>query len=216
MGQLTSFLKSHKTSVLIAILILFYTVGVVGISLPEYRDFFLSLSFFNLLLSMLIVLLARKHRFQHFILFLFVCFLVGITVEVIGTKTGLLFGNYSYGANLGPKIYGVPVVIGFNWGILVVSSASFIHRLKNLPLIGKVILSALLMTLFDVLMEPIAIASDYWSWNGPIPFYNYVCWFAVSLPLHYLYYKTKLVEINKVFEVLFIIMSLFFVILMLI
>ena len=216
MEHLRSFLKQYKEALLIAILLIFYTVGTVGISLPDYRDFFLSLSFFNLLLSITIVLAARKQKFQRFVMFLFLCFLVGIVVEIIGTKTGLLFGSYSYGANLGPKIYGVPIVIGFNWGILVVGSASFLNRLKNISLVWKVVLSALLMTLFDVIMEPVAIASDFWSWNGPIPLYNYICWFVVSLPLHYIYFRSGLVETNKVFEALFLIMSLFFILLILI
>jgi putative membrane protein len=215
MAGIRDLYKQHKEALLIAVLVIFYTVGTVGISLPAYRDLFLSLSFFNLLLSISIVLLARKQKFQQFLLFLFLCFLTGITVEIIGTKTGLLFGSYSYGANLGPKIYGVPIVIGFNWGILVVGSASFLNRLKNVSLFSKVVLSALLMTLFDVFMEPVAIASDFWSWNGPIPLYNYICWFAVSLPLHYIYFRSGLVETNKVFEALFLIMSLFFILLIL-
>jgi len=215
MAGIRDLYKQHKEALLIAVLVIFYTVGTVGISLPAYRDLFLSLSFFNLLLSISIVLLARKQKFQQFLLFLFLCFLTGITVEIIGTKTGLLFGSYSYGANLGPKIYGVPIVIGFNWGILVVGSAPFLNRLKNVSLFSKVVLSALLMTLFDVFMEPVAIASDFWSWNGPIPLYNYICWFAVSLPLHYIYFRSGLVETNKVFEALFLIMSLFFILLIL-
>mgnify|MGYP006147239287 CR=1 FL=1 len=216
MQQKQSFLKLYRETLLITVLVIFYSVGTVGISLPDYRDQFLDLSFFNLLLSMIVVLLARMQKFQRFVLFLFLCFLVGIIVEVIGTRTGLLFGSYSYGDNLGPKINGVPIVIGLNWGILVVSSASLVNRLKALPLNAKVLLSALLMTLFDVIMEPVAIASDFWSWNGPIPFFNYVCWFGVSLPLHYIYFRSALVESNKVYDALFLIMSLFFILLILI
>jgi bisanhydrobacterioruberin hydratase len=205
-------LKENKEMILILVIIIFYTVGTIGMLMPSYREQFLDLSFFNLLLSFSIVLLARKRRIQHFVLFLFLCFLTGMLAEWIGTKTGLLFGNYSYGDNLGPKISGVPLVIGINWGILVVSTASIIKRFKfNFWL--SVVASALLMTFFDYLMEPVAIMSDYWSWNGEIPFYNYVCWFAVSLPLHYIYFRSDLVESNKVFDVLFLVMSVFFIIL---
>jgi bisanhydrobacterioruberin hydratase len=205
-------LKENKEMILILVIIIFYTVGTIGMLMPSYREQFLDLSFFNLLLSFSIVLLARKRRIQHFVLFLFLCFLTGMLAEWIGTKTGLLFGNYSYGDNLGPKISGVPLVIGINWGILVVSTASIIKRFK-LNFWLSVVASALLMTFFDYLMEPVAIMSDYWSWNGEIPFYNYVCWFAVSLPLHYIYFRSDLVESNKVFDVLFLVMSVFFIIL---
>lgn len=206
------FQGKHKENLLIGILIIFYTVGTVGILLPDFRNQFLALSFFNLLLSTTVVLLARKKDFLKFLFFLSLCFLTGITAEWIGTKTGWLFGNYWYGKNLGPKIDGVPYVIGLNWGVLVVSSASVINRIQASILI-KAILAALLMTAFDYLLEPVAISSDFWHWQGEIPFYNYVCWFAISLPLHYLYFRWKIVETNKVFTSLFIIMSIFFIIL---
>ena len=205
-------MKENKGSILILVIVIFYTVGTVGMMMPDYREQFLDLSFLNLLLSFAIVLLSRHKRLQHFILFLFLSFLTGMLAEWIGTKTGLLFGDYSYGENLGPKISGVPLVIGINWGILVVASASVVMRLK-LNFWWSVVASALLMTLFDVLMEPVAIKSDYWRWNGAIPLYNYVCWFAVSLPLHYIYFRSGLAESNKVFDALFLVMSIFFIIL---
>lgn len=212
MNPVKEILLKNKVIFLILFLVIFYTVGTVGLLLPSFREQFLDLSFLNLILSFLVVLLARVKSHQQFWLFLFLSFLVGMTAEWIGTKTGLLFGNYSYGENLGPKISGVPIVIGFNWGILVVTSASIIHQFKvNFRL--KAILSAGLMTLLDVLMEPVAIQSDYWTWVGEIPMYNYVCWFFISLPLHYIYFKTNLVESNKVYTALFLILATFFIIL---
>jgi putative membrane protein len=211
--SIVTYLKANKGLILIAILIIFYTVGTVGILLPEQKEFFLSLSFFNLLLSFSIVLLTRERSHLKFIGFLILCYFTGMTAEWIGTKTGLLFGEYSYGNNLGAKWSGVPLVIGINWGILVVTSASLISRLK-LPVYIAALLSSLLMTFLDVLMEPVAIESDFWNWtNGEIPLYNYVCWFLISLPLHVIYFKFKLSEPNKVFDSLFIILTLFFTIL---
>jgi putative membrane protein len=205
--------QQSRPALLIAILILFYCVGTIGILLPKYNAYFLSLSFFNLLLSFIVILLARKNQFFYFFLFLVFCFIIGISVEVIGTKTGLLFGNYQYGQNLGFKLMGVPFVIGINWGILVVSSASIINKIRA-NWLWKVVLSSMLMTFLDILMEPVAMESDFWHWkNGVIPFYNYVCWFLVALPLHFIYFKFKLVESNKVYDALFIILIVFFSIL---
>jgi bisanhydrobacterioruberin hydratase len=212
MNRAKEMILQNKAILLILFLVIFYTVGTIGLLLPQYREQFLSLSFLNLTLSFLVVLLARSKDRQKFYLFLFLSFMVGMTVEWIGTKTGLLFGNYSYGANLGPKISGVPLVIGFNWGILVVTSASVIEKIKG-TVLAKSVLAAGLMTLLDVLMEPVAIKSDYWTWVGEIPLYNYVCWFVISLPLHYLYFKSKLVEANKVYTTLFWILTIFFIIL---
>lgn len=185
-------------------------VGTIGLLLPSIKDIFLSLSFFNLTLSFTVILLARKSQFLRFALFLLFCFVVGMTIEWIGINTGLLFGNYSYGKNLGAKIYGVPWVIGLNWGLLVVSSASIVNNLK----IGdfwKATFAALLMTGLDFLMEPVAVESDFWKWqNETIPVFNYVCWFVISLVLQVFYFKFKLAESNKVFNILFIILIVFF------
>lgn len=206
-------LKNSKELFLIGILLIFYTVGTVGILLPEHTSYFLSLSFFNLLLSFTILLFARKSRYGQFIFFLLLCYVTGMTVELIGTKTGLLFGNYSYGSNLGTKVNGVPLVIGVNWGILVVTSASIVNHFKA-SLWVKIIAAALLMTLLDVLMEPVAMESDFWNWSdGTIPFYNFACWFLIALPLQGIYFKFRLVESNKVFDALFIILTIFFTLL---
>lgn len=198
---------------LVGFLLIFYTVGTVGLLREATRDWFLGLSFLNLLLSFGTVILGRRERTAGFFGFLLLCFATGMTVEWIGTKTGLLFGSYHYGENLGPKLWGVPWVIGLNWGILVLTSASIINRFKLSPVISAV-LSALLMSLLDVLMEPVAVKSDFWTWeNGIIPFYNYICWFGVSLPLQYLYFRSRLVESNKVYETLFLILTVFFTLL---
>jgi putative membrane protein len=202
--------KAKKQLILIVILIIFYTVGTIGILSPNYTDYFLSLSFFNLLLSFIVILIATNKLTINFLIFILLCFVVGIVVELIGTKTGLLFGDYSYGKNLGIKISGVPIVIGINWAILIISSASITNRL-NISILLKIILSAILMTFLDVLMEPVAIESDFWNWtNNSIPFYNYLCWFVISLLLNYLYFTFNLVKSNKVYDALFIIMLVFF------
>lgn len=204
----------NKSFLLIAILVIFYTVGIVGLLLPAYHDYFLSLSFFNLMLSFGIVLLARKSKISRFLLFMLVCISYGFIAELIGTKTGLLFGDYSYGASLGYKMYGVPLVIGVNWSLLIVSSASLVSRIKTTFLVRSA-LAALLMTFLDVLIEPVAIESDFWDWtHGSIPIYNYISWFFVALPIIYAYFKLNLAETNKVFNALFILMILFFTILL--
>ena len=182
----------NKSSLLIAILVIFYTVGIVGLLLPEYHDYFLSLSFFNLMLSFGIVLIARMSKISRFLLFMLVCIAYGFIA----------------------KMYGVPRVIGVNWALLIVSSASLVNTIKT-TLFVRSVLAALLMTLLDVLIEPVAIESDFWHWtNGSIPLYNYISWFFVALPIIYAYFKLNLAETNKVFNALFILMILFFTILL--
>lgn len=207
------FFKQYATQILIAILIIFHTVGLVGLSMPAYREQFLELSFMNLMLSFVVLIASRKEQMNRFLLFLGICFITGMAVEWIGIHTGLLFGDYQYGSNLGVKLAGVPLIIGVNWGVLSVSACT-ISGLFRLKVIPSAILSAALMTGLDFLIEPVAILSDYWTWNSSeIPLFNYLCWFLIAIPLHYVYFRWKLVEKNKVAIALFVILSLFFIIL---
>jgi putative membrane protein len=200
---------NKKALFLIAIIVIFYSVGMIGTHIPNYRNSFFELSYFNLLLSFGILLASRVNMNKKFIGFLIFSFLIGMSVEWIGIHTGLLFGNYKYGENLGLKLFEVPLVIGLNWSMLTVITASFVDRIKSTMII-KILLAAALMTLFDALMEPVAITSDFWHWKGDIPLYNYVCWFIVSLVLQAVYFRNQLAESNKVHDVLLFSMTVFF------
>lgn len=200
----------RREIILSGILVIFYTVGIIGTHISTYKDSFFSLSYFNLLLSFVILILSRKDKSLRFFGFLGFAFFIGMIAEWIGIHTGLLFGNYSYGKNLGMKIFEVPLVIGINWAMLTVVTASIVNRLK-IKTHYKIVMSSFAMTLFDVLMEPVAVRSDFWTWhNGIIPFYNYVCWFLISLGLQAIYYRLKLLESNKVHDILFFCMVIFF------
>ena len=201
----------RREIILSGILVIFYTVGIVGTHISVYKDSFFGLSYFNLLLSFVILILARNDKNKAFWGFLGFAFFIGMLVEWIGVHTGLLFGDYYYGKNLGFKVFEVPLVIGLNWAMLTVVSSSVVSKINTNGLI-KIILSALAMTLFDMLMEPVAIRSDFWLWkDGVIPFYNYVCWFLISLILQAIYFRLNLVESNKVHNLLLLCMTIFFV-----
>ncbi len=55
--------------------------------------------------------------------------------------------------------------------------------------LSLILLAAILTALYDVTIEPVAIALDYWQWGGgEIPIQNYLAWagiaFLISLPLY--------------------------------
>lgn len=203
----------YKQVLLIGLLIIFYTVGVVGLSIEEYRSNFLSLSFFNLALSFTLLLMGRNLQSLHLYVFIFFAFAVGVGVELIGVHTGYLFGDYAYGQSLGVKFYDVPIIIGINWGMLVIISASVAQRFQMNKYLQAVVAS-LFMLLLDVLIEPVAVESDYWTWEGDvIPLFNFVCWFGVALLLQFVYFGLNLAEKNKVATALYCIQFMFFLIL---
>ncbi len=169
-----------KVNISIVILFIFHVVGVVGLS-SDYQDLFLRFTPLNLLLSLGLFIWANNDFSIQFYKVVTILFALGFLVEVIGVSTGVLFGEYTYGSTLGFKLFETPLMIGVNWILLSLASfgiSSFFLK-KQLLII---LLSSLLMVLMDVLIEPIAISLDFWTWAlGDIPLQNYVMWFFVSL-----------------------------------
>jgi putative membrane protein len=204
-------LASHRN--LILVLVILHLVGVVGILIPQTRSLVLSLSAINLFLGFIVILLSERKNLTGILVFSLIAFLIGYGSELIGVHTGALFGNYWYGANLGLKLMEVPLIIGINWGVLAITSASLTQKFINNIYI-KIGVNSLLMVFFDFIMEPVAMKSDFWSWeNDVIPIYNYVCWFFVALILQAIYLNFFKNRTNKVLNALFLIQLLFFTIL---
>lgn len=203
-------IHSHKNKILIGIIILFHLVGSVGLAIPSTKAYFLSLSSYNLLLSFLVVLIAPGLKRLRFYLFVLFVFLIGYGVEWIGVHTHFLFGNYSYGKNLGFKLSGIPLIIGINWVVLILVTHSISLKFLNHNIFTPV-LAAIFMVGLDFLIEPVAIKSDYWSWfENHIPVFNYVCWFFISLIIHFIYRKIRLTEQNTVYNCIYIVLVVFF------
>jgi hypothetical protein len=195
------------------LLILIYTAGVIGLAFPASRALFQDLTPFSLWTSTLLLILFQENKNRSFLLFAIITFLVGYFSEVLGVHTGLIFGDYSYGATLGFKLWEVPILIGANWLILVLASG---YLANSIPIATwlKPIIAALLMVGLDVLIEPVAVYFDFWSWaGGSIPFKNYIGWFAISLILQILFFKLPFTKYNFLAGKVFFIQLFFFLIL---
>lgn len=120
----------------------------------------------------------------------------GFLFEAVGVKTGLIFGDYTYGSVLQPQITGVPLAIGFAWLGIQISSLAVAQRLlpRRSPYLIA-LATALLMVAFDVFMEPAAIYLNYWTWSGGHPpLHNYLGWFGIALLFSLLGARLQLYE----------------------
>jgi len=172
---------SKKENISIFIIWLVTISGVIGIWLG-HGDWFLPKTIFNLSLGAAILIwnFPIKNGWKSLVIWSIV-YLIGMIAEIIGTKTGILFGNYSYGNNLGPKIIGVPPLIGINWIVLTFLTATIARRVIHFKWLS-IICGALLMVGLDFFIEPIAPIFDFWSWDeGFAPLKNFIHWFIVSL-----------------------------------
>lgn len=168
----------------VAVLSILYTVGLVGILWP-LSDTFILLTPINLLVSLGIVLLFHPRWSAATLGVLALSYLIGFGAEWFGVQTGLLFGEYAYGPVLGPQFQGTPYMIGVNWMMLVYCSGVAVNKfLPGRSWIVRGILAAAIMVGLDVLIEPVAMALDFWQWEGNvIPLQNFAGWFGVALPL---------------------------------
>jgi putative membrane protein len=74
---------------------------------------------------------------------------------------------------------------------------------------------ALLATFFDYVMEPVAVKLSFWQWlgTGEIPFFNYTCWFVISMLLLAIFRWLPFEKDNRLAVHLFIVQFLFFLLL---
>lgn len=166
------------------LLLAMHIAGVIGLSIPATEQLFKSLTPFNLLATAAIVLHFEQKKGTRYGLFILLTFLIGFFAEVVGVRTGILFGEYSYGATLGFKWLDVPLAIGLNWVVLIYGTALLSQKITNSRGI-QVLIGAMLMVATDFLIEPVAIQYDFWSWNATdIPLQNYLGWFLLALLLH--------------------------------
>jgi len=166
---------------IVFILFVLYTVGIISHGLDSLYQLMLFITPGSLLLFGLLAFLPYALRFSTreggFFLFTFA---VTLALEIIGVKTGLIFGEYLYGPTLGWQLGGVPLIIGFNWVIVIFGSHALTQRLftkawQRIPATG------ILAFFFDYLLEPIAIRLDYWQWaGGDIPVQNYIAWGLIA------------------------------------
>ena len=172
----------------IGLLILFYFFGLIGISFVQYRDLFLPLTPFNLLLTLVVFYKINQDYSNKFLILSFLIFLIGFSVEAIGVTTGVLFGSYAYGYPFGIKIFETPIMIGVNWLFLALSTYGVVQYFTKKAL-WLILVPPVLMTSLDFLVEPVAIKLNFWNWeNEIIPLQNYLMWFITSIFIHGLIY----------------------------
>lgn len=204
-----SHLKRYQ-KVAVVLFLIIELVGFGGILSPEWHERFVSLTPVNLVFILLVLLLFHKGRSRAEVLWMVLVFSVGYLVEVLGVATGMIFGEYSYGEGLGPKILGVPPTMGINWLLLCYTAVRLVNDIGAHKAI-KALLASLLMVGLDFVMEPVAIAFDFWSWEGGvIPLQNYLAWLVIAFGLNFIWFSLKTNSVNNFSMWLFTYLIVFF------
>ncbi|MCZ7602059.1 MAG: carotenoid biosynthesis protein [Melioribacteraceae bacterium] len=199
---------SHKSTLIVLYVV--YAVGIIGHLFTPTREYMLMLTPYTLLLTGGVVLSKVLPHNITLVKWIVIVYIVTFALEVFGVKTGLLFGSYEYGDVLGPKLFETPLIIGFNWVLVILGGVLLSSKfISNNFLI--VLFTPLLTVLFDFFLEPVAIKLNYWMWfRGEIPVQNYLAWYAISLLAVFFFMQSK-VEVRSTIPIhYFAIQTLFF------
>ena len=211
MKQVFDYIRSKN---LVPILIIFYGVGVAGMIMPSTRELFKLLTPFTLLMTTILLFIYHDSYNNKFWFSAIIIFLVGFFVEVVGVRTGLLFGDYLYGDTLGVKLFNTPLMIGINWLMLVYCTGYIAGKFIQ-SLYFRAVLAAAAMVVYDFALEPSAIYFGMWSWHGgAVPLQNYIAWFFIAFILNLFAGRFTMVSKNNKFAFpLFFAQLVFFILL---
>lgn len=192
-------------------IVIIYLTGVAGIILPITRPLFIQLIPVVLLLtSTILAVFHLSGRVSRLLVASLTVFLLSYAVEVAGVSTGLIFGQYSYGAGLGVKLFGTPLIIGINWLMLVYLTSSVTEK-YNIHGFPGIISASLMMLVYDLILEQVAPMMDMWHWeDNTVPIQNYAAWFILALGFHSIFKAFNVKARNPLAEVVLISQFCFF------
>jgi putative membrane protein len=183
----SKFIQKDRRKLSLILLLILFPMGFIFHQVAFTRPYVLGMTDIFLLAtnSLVFYFLWKEAGSVKLLAWSILSFISTFLLEFIGVKTGLVFGNYHYGSTMFLQLGKVPVVIAFNWIILILATFSLSLKITgnrwHAPIAGS-----LMIVVFDYIMEPVAMHLDYWQWDGNIiPFQNYAAWFLISLVFSY-------------------------------
>jgi uncharacterized membrane protein len=184
--------------VLLVIFVIVYPWAVVGIAFDVKASFVTSWVGSAMLFlegTLLILAAMLAYGWLRALLAALIVIVLAYLVEALGVNTSFPFGAYRYTDLLSPFLPGaVPLAVVFAWVLIIFGSYSLVKRSRSARRgmgVGSALLGALLATLLDLAIEPVAAhVVLYWEWLAPglanyygVPLANFVAWFVVAFAL---------------------------------
>ncbi len=117
---------------------------------------------------------------------------VSYLLEEIGVRTGAVYGVYHYSDQLGAKLGHVPIIIPLAWFMMIYPSWTVAKNLvrdintrTTLRITALAAVAALVMTAWDLVMDPGMAAAGNWIWEQGgayfgVPPRNYAGWLLTT------------------------------------
>ena len=201
-------MKESYKAYFLYFLILVYVSGSIGFVVNPI--FFSPFTPYTLLFTCFVFLIHQPISDKKYISAFFSIAVLGYIIELIGIKTGLLFGNYSYGDGLGFKLLDVPLIISINWAMLICAGIVTVRKVfRNKFIVISV--TALVVTFIDLIIEQVAHKLDFWQFEGGLPgLHNYLGWIGVVFFTSYIFYPLIIKGNSMVSSIVLILQIIFF------
>ncbi len=207
---------SQKTIVLIStiiILSLSYLTVLIGLSMDDYRVYFVPYIPILYLASVIILLCFHRGWSPDFLLFLLIILVASFLIQLAAVKTGLIYGPIKYGTILGPKLLGVPVMATLNKFVILYCVGLFVKRLKIKHVFPASLFGALIILLISVLAEPVALFLKFHEWSEHLfMFHYYGALFIIAFAFLYLFNSMKFHKKNNIYLSILLMEILFFIV----
>ncbi len=188
-----------------------YTVGFAGFFIPETLSLMRNLIWVNQCFTLIVLFLYHKKWSKEFVISTILIGIAGYFLEVVGTQTGLIFGDYQYGTTLGFNYLKTPIMMFVSWVSVIYLTRQIAEQVTKDPML-HCLSAAILMVLLDYFIEPFAMRQGMWNWNnGIVPIHNYIGWFVSGFIFHYIYLKSAKFPINKLSLPIYLIQLSFFI-----
>ncbi len=161
-------------------------------------------SFFTPLLTLLAFIFALLHSYLNLgwkqaALLLALTFAVSLLFECVGVATGWVYGAYHYTNKLGTKFLGlVPLLVPVAW--FMMTYPSYVIAYSIIPAVKKTWLwrlllaglGAIIMTAWDLALDPLMVAGGHWVWEEPgayfgVPLHNFLGWWLTIFATFWLF-----------------------------
>ncbi|MDQ5951434.1 MAG: bisanhydrobacterioruberin hydratase [Patescibacteria group bacterium] len=130
--------------------------------------------------------------------------LFALVLENIAIHTGFPYGRFSYGNLIGQTLGKVPWTVGFAWTPILFGAYALAQKVaSHKPLWQHILLTALVMTAFDLVLDPGSVRLGFWTWENTVGFYNvpwsnFIGWlFSSSLAAGLLHSLLQLLKVSS-------------------
>jgi bisanhydrobacterioruberin hydratase len=115
-----------------------------------------------------------------------------LIIESLAIHTGFPYGNFTYTDILGNKLFGLtPWTVAFAYPPILLLAYYFsrsiitFRAIASKSIIKLLVLTAIIATAIDVVLDPAAVRLGFWYWDSPgsfygVPLINFVGWLLTA------------------------------------